>query len=66
MQARFDFAGTLIPPTKVLPTHLGLHHHGEEPEVSTQSLLSFYLWWSSQNLQQNLLLHKVHGFFCLI
>ncbi len=34
MQARFDFAGTLIPPTKDLPTHLGLHHHGEEPEVS--------------------------------
>lgn len=34
MQARFDFAGTLIPPTEDLPTHLGLHHHGEEPEVS--------------------------------
>lgn len=33
MQARFDFAGTLIPPTEDLPTHLGLHHHGEEPEV---------------------------------
>lgn len=34
MQARFDFAGALIPPTEDLPTHLGLHHHGEEPEVS--------------------------------
>lgn len=34
MQARFDFAGALIPPTEDVPTHLGLHHHGEEPEVS--------------------------------
>ena len=33
MQARFDFAGSLIPPHEDLPTHLGLHHHGEEPEV---------------------------------
>lgn len=33
MQARFDFAGTIIPPTEDLPTHLGLHHHGEEPQV---------------------------------
>lgn len=36
MQARFDFAGALIPPTEDLPTHLGLHHHGDEPEVSRQ------------------------------
>lgn len=34
MQARFDFDGALIPPTEDLPTHLGLHHHGDEPEVS--------------------------------
>lgn len=33
MQARFDFTGTLIPPSEDLPTHLGLHHHGDEPEV---------------------------------
>ncbi|KAJ3613048.1 hypothetical protein NHX12_019304 [Muraenolepis orangiensis] len=32
MQARFDFTGSLIPPNQDLPTHLGLHHHGEEPE----------------------------------
>lgn len=49
MQARFDFAGTLIPPTEDLPTHLGLHHHGEEPEVSRQQVrkqkhLNFFLF----------------------
>ncbi|TSQ46656.1 C2 domain-containing protein 3 [Bagarius yarrelli] len=33
MQARFDFSGILIPPTEDLPTHLGLHHHGEDPEL---------------------------------
>lgn len=37
MQARFNFAGTLIPPNEDLPTHLGLHHHGEEPEVRKQA-----------------------------
>lgn len=54
MQARFDFAGTLIPPTEDLPTHLGLHHHGEEPEVSRQqvreqktSQLTFFSFLSS-------------------
>lgn len=39
MQARFNFAGTLIPPNEDLPTHLGLHHHGEEPEVRDVSHL---------------------------
>lgn len=41
MQARFDFAGALIPPTEDLPTHLGLHHHGEEPEVSRPQFCIF-------------------------
>ncbi|XP_073683087.1 RNA polymerase II-associated protein 1 [Garra rufa] len=55
MQARFDFAGSLIPPTKDLPTHLGLHHHGEEPELAGYSLQELFLLSRSQlNQQRNL------------
>ncbi|KAM9777625.1 RNA polymerase II-associated protein 1 [Neosynchiropus ocellatus] len=43
MQARFDFKGTLIPPSEDLPTHLGLHHHGEEPERAGYSLQELFL-----------------------
>lgn len=52
MQARFDFAGTLIPPTEDLPTHLGLHHHGEEPERAGYSLQELFLLSRSQLTQQ--------------
>nr|XP_055027722.1 RNA polymerase II-associated protein 1 isoform X1 [Misgurnus anguillicaudatus] len=52
MQARFDFAGTLIPPTKDLPTHLGLHHHGEEPELAGYSLQELFILSRSQLNQQ--------------
>ncbi|KAK2878391.1 hypothetical protein Q8A67_019182 [Cirrhinus molitorella] len=55
MQARFDFAGSLIPPTEDLPTHLGLHHHGEEPELAGYSLQELFLLSRSQlNQQRNL------------
>uniref|UniRef100_UPI003AAE15DD RNA polymerase II-associated protein 1 isoform X1 n=1 Tax=Centroberyx gerrardi TaxID=166262 RepID=UPI003AAE15DD len=52
MQARFDFAGTLIPPTEDLPTHLGLHHHGDEPELAGYSLHELFLLSRSQIIQQ--------------
>ncbi|KAK9533712.1 hypothetical protein VZT92_008813 [Zoarces viviparus] len=52
MQARFDFAGTLVPPTEDLPTHLGLHHHGEEPERAGYSLQELFLLSRSQLIQQ--------------
>ncbi|XP_040054704.2 RNA polymerase II-associated protein 1 [Gasterosteus aculeatus] len=52
MQARFDFAGTLIPPTEDLPTHLGLHHHGEEPERAGYSLQELFLLSRSQLIRQ--------------
>lgn len=52
MQARFDFTGTLIPPTEDLPTHLGLHHHGEEPERAGYSLQELFLLSRSQVIQQ--------------
>lgn len=38
MQARFSLKGELIPPDKEFPTHLGLHHHGEEAEVGEKQL----------------------------
>ncbi|XP_062325700.1 RNA polymerase II-associated protein 1 [Osmerus eperlanus] len=52
MQARFDFAGTLILPTQDLPTHLGLHHHGDEPELAGYSLQELFLLSRSQVIQQ--------------
>ncbi|KAM9709096.1 RNA polymerase II-associated protein 1 [Menidia menidia] len=52
MQARFDFVGTLIPPTEDLPTHLGLHHHGEEPELAGYTLQELFLLSRSQVIQQ--------------
>uniref|UniRef100_A0AAV2JEN9 Tyrosine-protein kinase receptor n=1 Tax=Knipowitschia caucasica TaxID=637954 RepID=A0AAV2JEN9_KNICA len=55
MQARFDFVGTVIPPTQDLPTHLGLHHHGEEPERAGYSLQELFLLSRSQMMQQRTL-----------
>lgn len=55
MQARFDFSGTLIPPSEDLPTHLGLHHHGEEPERAGYSLQELFLLSRSQLIQQRTL-----------
>ncbi|XP_029316428.1 LOW QUALITY PROTEIN: RNA polymerase II-associated protein 1 [Cottoperca gobio] len=55
MQARFDFAGTLIPSTEDLPTHLGLHHHGEEPDRAGYSLQELFLLSRSQLIQQRCL-----------
>ncbi|XP_034530828.1 RNA polymerase II-associated protein 1 [Notolabrus celidotus] len=52
MQARFDFVGNLIPPTQDLPTHLGLHHHGEEPERAGYSLQELFLLSRSQVTRQ--------------
>ncbi|XP_068615577.1 RNA polymerase II-associated protein 1-like [Brachionichthys hirsutus] len=52
MQARFDFAGALIPLTEDLPTHLGLHHHGEEPERAGYSLQELFILSRSQLIQQ--------------
>ncbi|CAL8286949.1 unnamed protein product [Lota lota] len=55
MQARFDFAGSLIPPNEDLPTHLGLHHHGEEPELAGYSLQELFHLSRSQVVQQRCL-----------
>ncbi|XP_011616044.2 RNA polymerase II-associated protein 1 [Takifugu rubripes] len=55
MQARFNFAGTLIPPNEDVPTHLGLHHHGEEPERAGYSLQELFMLSRSQFNQQRML-----------
>jgi hypothetical protein len=33
-EVRFSLDGLVIPRTVVLPVHLGLHHHGDEPQVT--------------------------------
>ncbi|XP_006643123.2 RNA polymerase II-associated protein 1 [Lepisosteus oculatus] len=55
MLARFDFSGVLIPPTEDLPTHLGLHHHGADPELAGYSLQELFLLSRSQVTQQRCL-----------
>ncbi|XP_074250167.1 RNA polymerase II-associated protein 1 isoform X3 [Saimiri boliviensis] len=42
MQARFSLQGELLAPDVDLPTHLGLHHHGEEAEELLDSTFSWY------------------------
>lgn len=33
-EVRFSLEGLVIPRNVILPVHLGLHHHGDEPQVS--------------------------------
>ncbi|XP_030069963.1 RNA polymerase II-associated protein 1 isoform X2 [Microcaecilia unicolor] len=55
MQARFSLKGDLIPPDADLPTHLGLHHHGEEAERAGYSLQELFHLSRSQVIQQRAL-----------
>ncbi|XP_048394300.1 RNA polymerase II-associated protein 1 isoform X1 [Stegostoma tigrinum] len=55
MQARFSFHGDLIPPGVDLPLHLGLHHHGEQPEQAGYSLQELFHLARSQVIQQRTL-----------
>ncbi|XP_060031036.1 RNA polymerase II-associated protein 1 isoform X2 [Erinaceus europaeus] len=58
MQARFSLQGELLAPDVDLPTHLGLHHHGEEAERAGYSLQElFYLTRSQVSQQRALALH---------
>ncbi|XP_053553790.1 RNA polymerase II-associated protein 1 isoform X2 [Bombina bombina] len=61
MQARFDLKGELIPPNTELPTHLGLHHHGEESERAGYSLQELFHLSRSQFIQQRALSQQVLG-----
>ncbi|GAA51610.1 RNA polymerase II-associated protein 1 [Clonorchis sinensis] len=56
-QARFDLCGLVVPPEAVLDTHLGLHHHGEEPERAGYTIGElFHLSRSSVPAQRRLAL----------
>ncbi|XP_004861672.1 RNA polymerase II-associated protein 1 isoform X2 [Heterocephalus glaber] len=55
MQARFSLRGELLAPDVDLPTHLGLHHHGEEAERAGYSLQELFHLTRSQVSQQRVL-----------
>ncbi|XP_068110392.1 RNA polymerase II-associated protein 1 [Hyperolius riggenbachi] len=61
MQARFSLKGDLIPPNKEIPTHMGLHHHGEEAERAGYSLQELFHLSRSQFIQQRTLALQVLG-----
>ncbi|XP_025028153.1 RNA polymerase II-associated protein 1 isoform X1 [Python bivittatus] len=61
MQARFSLKGELIPPDKEFPTHMGLHHHGEEAERAGYSLQELFHLSRSQVIQQRTLALQVLG-----
>ncbi|NXC39568.1 RPAP1 protein, partial [Penelope pileata] len=61
MQARFSLKGDLIPADADLPTHLGLHHHGEEAERAGYSLQELFHLSRSQVIQQRTLALQVLG-----
>ncbi|XP_074145441.1 RNA polymerase II-associated protein 1 isoform X2 [Sminthopsis crassicaudata] len=54
-QARFGLQGELLAPDADLPTHLGLHHHGEEAERAGYSLQEIFHLARSQISQQRAL-----------
>ncbi|KAL1785363.1 RNA polymerase II-associated protein 1 isoform X1 [Sigmodon hispidus] len=59
MQARFSLQGELLAPDVDLPTHLGLHHHGEEAERAGYSLQELFHLTRSQVSQQRALALQV-------
>lgn len=61
LQARFSLKGEIIPPDADLPTHLGLHHHGEEAERAGYSLQELFHLSRSQVIQQRALALQVLG-----
>ncbi|KAK3595521.1 hypothetical protein CHS0354_021622 [Potamilus streckersoni] len=60
-QARFDFQGNLILADADIPVHLGLHHHGEEPERAGYTLEELFLLSRSSNVQQRTLALQILG-----
>uniref|UniRef100_A0A6I8PHX6 RNA polymerase II associated protein 1 n=2 Tax=Ornithorhynchus anatinus TaxID=9258 RepID=A0A6I8PHX6_ORNAN len=59
LQARFSLQGELLAPDADLPTHLGLHHHGEEAERAGYSLQELFHLSRSQASQQRALALQV-------
>ncbi|KAF7232386.1 hypothetical protein EG68_05523 [Paragonimus skrjabini miyazakii] len=59
-QARFDLCGLVVPPDAIIDTHLGLHHHGEEPERAGYTVGElFHLARSSVPSQRRLALATI-------
>ncbi|KAF5401029.1 RNA polymerase II-associated protein 1 [Paragonimus heterotremus] len=59
-QARFDPCGLVVPPDAIVDTHLGLHHHGEEPERAGYTVGElFHLARSSVPSQRRLALATI-------
>ncbi len=54
-QVRFNFDGSLIPLGLALPTHLGLHHHGDQQQFAGYTLSELSLWIRSAVPQQRIL-----------
>jgi len=52
IQPRFDFDGNLLAPDQDVPTHLGLHHHGNDPGLPGYSLEELFQMIRSNFLQQ--------------
>ncbi|XP_066487834.1 RNA polymerase II-associated protein 1 isoform X2 [Tiliqua scincoides] len=61
MQVRFSLKGELLSPDQDFPTHLGLHHHGEEAERAGYSLQELFHLSRSQVIQQRTLALQVLG-----
>eukprot|EP00058_Branchiostoma_floridae_P011739 XP_002597227.1 hypothetical protein BRAFLDRAFT_118128 [Branchiostoma floridae] len=57
--ARFDLEGQLMCRDKDIPTHLGLHHHGDEPEVAGYTLEELFMLSRSRLPQQRALALQV-------
>ncbi|XP_064621420.1 RNA polymerase II-associated protein 1-like [Lineus longissimus] len=58
-QARFDFHGQVVGANIDLPVHMGLHHHGEEPERAGYTLDEIFTLCRSTVAQQRVLALQV-------
>ncbi|VDO12391.1 unnamed protein product [Rodentolepis nana] len=52
ISARFDLEGRVVPPGANIPMHLGLHHHGEEPERGGYTISELFHLASSTHPNQ--------------
>jgi RNA polymerase II-associated protein 1 len=60
---RFSFTGSLIPPKEALtlPTHLGLHHHGDAPESAGYTVPELTLLARSHMPNQRCVAYQITG-----
>lgn len=58
---RFDFNGDIIKDGENIPTHLGLHHHGEDPTLPGYTLQELFILSRSKFTQQRVLAITVLG-----